>query len=243
MRIALVDDEITQLRHLRELLVAQLHAIMPDTPHVIDTYSNGRSFLEHWKAGSYDVIVLDIFMGGITGVDVAKQIRNTDMDVKLVFCSKSNEFAAESYQVNAQYYLVKPATQGSVSNMFKRLNLEMLQLAQSVVLPNGHELILRQILYTEYYNHVVSIQLKGGEVYRLRTNHSVMEELLCPCGFILSPSKGILMNLHEVVELSDDSALMSDGTALPISRRKSKDVQAAYTKFRFQKMRAEVGVY
>lgn len=243
MRIALVDDEITQLRHLRELLAAELRAIIPNTPHVIDSYSSGQTFLDHWKAGSYDVVILDIFMGGITGMDVAKQIRCTDMDVKLVFCSKSNEFAAESYQVNAQYYLVKPAIQGSVSNMLKRLNLEQIQLNRSVVLPNREEIILRRILYTEYYNHVVSIHLKGGEIYRLRTNHSIMEELLCPSGFIFSPSKGVLMNFHEVTHLSDDNALMSDGTVLPVSRRKSKDVQAAYTKFRFQKMRAEVDVY
>ena len=242
MRIALVDDEITQLRHLRELLVAQLHAIMPDTPHVIDTYSNGRSFLEHWKAGSYDVIVLDIFMGGITGVDVAKQIRNTDMDVKLVFCSKSNEFAAESYQVNAQYYLVKPATVGSVSNMMKRLNLDLMQQQETVSLPDGHVVLLRQILFTEYYNHVVYVHMKGGQVHRLRTNHTVMEELLIPCGYIFSPSKGLLLNFYEITHTTDNSALMSDGTTLPISRRKSKDFNSAYTKFRFQKMRMEVDV-
>ena len=71
-------------------------------------------------------------MGGISGVDVAKEIRRTDSDVKLVFCSRSNEFAAESYQVNAQYYLVKPATPGSIMNMLRRLDLEMIRLGESV---------------------------------------------------------------------------------------------------------------
>jgi hypothetical protein len=67
-----------------------------------------------------------------------------------------------------------------------------------------------------------------------------MEELLTPCGFIHSPSKGILVNFHEVTKSSDDSFTMSDGTVLPISRRKNKDIQSAYIKFRFQKLRAEV---
>ena len=67
-----------------------------------------------------------------------------------------------------------------------------------------------------------------------------MEDLLTPCGFIHSPSKGILVNFHEVTAVSDDSFTMSEGTVLPISRRKNKEIQTAYIKFRFQKMRAEV---
>ena len=242
MRIALVDDEVSQLHLLNDLLAYELNSLTCQTSNIIDTYPNGQAFLENWKAGAYDVIVLVIFMGGITGVDVAKQIRLTDPDVKLVFCSRSNEFAAESYQVNAQYYLLKPATQSSVANMLKRLNLEMIQQMQPVTLPNGHTLIQRQILYTEYFNHVIYIHLKDGTVYRLRGNHSTLEELLIPCGYICSPSKGILINFYEITELQDNHVLMSDGKVLPVSRRKSKYIQAEYTKFRFQKMRAEVDI-
>ena len=242
MRIALVDDEIIQLQRIHELLSAELTARLSHTPHWIDSYRSGQSFLEHWQPGKYDVVILDIFMGGLTGVDVAKQIRLTDSDVKLVFCSRSNEFAAESYQVNAQYYLVKPATPGSIANMLQRLNLDLIQLEQTVTLPDGHAVLLRQILYTEYYNHVVTLYMKNTETYRLRTNHTTMEELLLPCGYIHSPSKGILVNFHEVIHCAEDSFTMSDGAVLPISRRKQKEIQAAYTKFHFQKMRSEVGV-
>ena len=125
MRIALVDDEASQLQHLKDLLSKELNRLTCSTPYRIDTYQNCQDFLDHWAVGSYDVIILDIFMCGITGVDVAMQIRLNDSEVKLVFCSRSNEFAAESYLVNAQYYLLKPATQGSVLNMLKRLNLDL----------------------------------------------------------------------------------------------------------------------
>lgn len=240
MRIALVDDEASQLQHLKDLLSKELNRLTCSTPYRIDTYQNGQDFLDHWSVGSYDVIILDIFMCGITGVDVAMQIRLNDSEVKLVFCSRSNEFAAESYLVNAQYYLLKPATQGSVLNMLKRLNLDLIQRTQSVALPDGHSLIQRQILYTEYRNHVISIHLTDGNIYRLRANHSELESLLIPFGYICSPSKGILINFHEVSHMQNTSVLMSDGTMLPISRRKSKEVLAAYAQFCFQKLRSEV---
>ena len=240
MKIALVDDEITQLQNLRALLTTELQRIVRHTFHQIDSFRSGQSFLDHWEAGRYDIVILDIFMGGITGVDVAKQIRLTDPNVKLVFCSHSNEFAAESYQVNAQYYLVKPATPGSISSMLQRLNLELIQMSQSIILPDGYNLILRQILYTEYFNHVVTIHLKNNQTHRLRINHSQLEEMLSASGYICCPSKGILINFHEVSGITEDALTMSTGIVLPISRRKSKDVQAAYTKFRFQKLRSEV---
>lgn len=240
MKIALVDDELTQLMNLKKLLSVQLQALTSDSSHLIDTYRSGSSFLDHWTAGQYDVIVLDIFMGGITGVEVAKEIRRTDVDVKLVFCSHSNEFATESYEVNAQYYLLKPATQGSIVNMLQRLNLDLIQRKQFVTLPDGHDLILRDIICTEYYNHVVTIYLKNKDTYRIRTKHAIIEELLASCGFIHSPCKGVLVNFYEVATSSDDSFTMTDGTVLPISRRKNKEIQSAYIKFRFQKMRSEV---
>ena len=240
MKIALVDDELSQLLNLKKLLSAQLQALMPDTPHPIDTYTRGRSFLDLWTAGQYDIIVLDIFMGGMTGVEVAKEIRRTDKDVNLVFCSHSNEFATESYEVNAQYYLLKPATQGSIINMLQRLNLDLIQRKQFVTLPDGHDLLLRDILYTEYYNHVVTIHLKNNAAYRIRTKHAIIEELLVPCGFIYSPCKGVLVNFYEVATASEDSFTMTDGTVMPISRRKHKEIQSIYIKFLFQKMRLEV---
>ena len=69
-----------------------------------------------------------------------------------------------------------------------------------------------------------------------------LEELLAPYGYIYSPSKGILVNFHEVTQMTEASFTLSDGTVLPISRRKSKEIQEAYTKFRFQKLRSEVEV-
>ena len=242
MRIAIVDDEITQLQHLRNLLSTELRTLYYHTTHIIDAYRSGQSFLDHWSAGSYDIIVLDIFMGGITGVDVAKKIRSMDQDVKLVFCSRSNEFAAESYQVNAQYYLVKPATQISISTMIQRLNLQQMQLSRTVTLPDGNPIVLRSILYTEYSNHVVTIYLKNSEPYRIRVNHNQIEDLLSSSGYIFSPSKGILVNFYEILQLNDDTILMSNQELLPVSRRRSKDFHSAYIKFRFEKMRAEVDI-
>ncbi|MBQ4051428.1 MAG: response regulator transcription factor [Oscillospiraceae bacterium] len=236
MNCALIDDDRSALEQLQKLLTADLSEQFGRIPFGIDLFSDGRTFLEYWKPGRYDVVILEILMNGLSGLDVARAIRMTDQRVRLVFCSKSNGFAAESYQLDARYYLLKPISREAVSEMLSRINPELIQLRKTVTLPDGYTLLLRQILFTEYHNHVVLVHLKSGEIHRLRTNHNTMEELLIPCGYIRCPSKGILLNFHEIVDITDDSVLMSDGSSLPVSRRRRKEFQSSYNSFRLEKM-------
>lgn len=88
MKIALVDDERPELDRLSEMISRQL-CMFGDMTYKIDAYTSGEEFLDHWQAGRYDLVVLDIFMDKLLGVDVAHIIRETDRDVRLVFCTTS----------------------------------------------------------------------------------------------------------------------------------------------------------
>ena len=181
MKIALLDDDSVSLDQLSEMISKELSSI-GDTIHHISLFNNGEAFLESWKPGDYDLIVLDIFMGHMTGVDVARKIRETDKDVRLVFCSSSNEFASESYEVNAHYYLCKPVNEQGIANMFKRLNLEIIDLTRTVRLPDGYTVMLRKILYTDYFNHVVTLHIKDEADHLLRLSQAEIEKILFPHG-------------------------------------------------------------
>ena len=112
MRVALVDDNKNDLALLHEYISEQ-------TAHScqIDTFSSGESFLSCWQMGAYDLVVLDIFMGKMTGIEVAEKLRETDKNVNIAFGTSSNEFASESYELNACYYLCKPFQADKVKAM------------------------------------------------------------------------------------------------------------------------------
>lgn len=239
MKIALVDDDSDQIAGLAEMLLKELAAAgCPDCR--IDPFDSGEAFLAEWQTGLYDMIILDIFMNQLTGVETARRIRALDEEVSLVFCSTSNEFASESYELNAQYYLHKPVTRTDLSAMFQRLNPKRLDLVKSVVLPDGHPVMLRQILYTDYSNHVVTLYKKDEAPYQLRASQSQMEALLLPYGYFFSPIKGMIINFYETVKLTEDTFVMSCGKTIPVTRRKYKEAKEAYNHFRFEKMRKEV---
>lgn len=233
MNVAFVDDDQNELNILRTYITN----LTDVNTTIIDEFTSGEDFLSRWTSGLYDLVVLDIFMESLTGVDVARKIRETDSNVRLVFCTTSNEFACESYEVNACYYLKKPFDEGNVKIMLDRLNLEELELSRSLSLPDGQNIILRDIIYADYTSHRMTFHgKKSGEIIS-RISFAEIEPRLCAYPYFYSPSRGIIINFYEISAQKDDTFVMSDGSYLPISRRKAKDVIKAYSSFRFRLLR------
>ncbi len=232
MKIALVDDQ----KDMLECLYSMLKEELPSAKYF--TFSNGEEFLKTWSAGTYDLIVLDMFMPETLGIDVAKVIRDTDMDVRLVFCTTSNEFASESYEVAANYYMQKPISTESIKRMLKMVRLDHYENNRFLRLPDGQRVVLRNIIYTEYYNHSILIHCKNGETIQTRMSQMDWENLLSEHTYLFSTSKGIVANFYEVSKIEDGVFLMNDGSQVPISRRKLKETSEKYTTFRFQLMRS-----
>ena len=240
MRIALVDDDEIQIELLSRLITDELNTL-GDLAHSIHTYKSGEAFLADWQPGDFDLIILDIYMGAMIGVEVAYKIREQDEYVPLAFCTTSNEFASESYDVGANHYLRKPVNQESISRMFRRLNLKAMELTRTIKLPDGCTLLLRSILYTEYNNHTVTVYSQHEAPHRLRTSQTEIETMLFPCGYFCSPHKGLTVNFHSIHSLTDTDITLCDGTVLPLSRRKAKEVRENYKRFRLDQIRKEVG--
>lgn len=238
MKIALVDDEPEELNYLMQLIKKQL-PITGNNTFNIDTFYSGKDFLDKWKPEKYDLIVLDIYLNDITGIETARKIREMDSKTCLVFCTSSNDFASESYEVNAGYYILKPFSEENIINMLSHINLNT-DNTSSITLPDGQEILLKNIIFTEYSNHIVTIHNKTGGNAKTRISHGSLEEILCSYPYFYCCSKGIIVNFYEVTSHDKDIFIMSNGSQIPISRRKSKDVQNAYIKFCFEKMRKEI---
>lgn len=231
MKIAIVDDDVQAL----EKLCAYMSELT-DTSD-IDTFSSGEKLLSVWSADMYDLIILDIFMDRLTGMETARRIRETDSNVLIVFATSSNEFASESYEVNACYYLHKPFGKERVQAMLDRLGLEELELRRPLTLPGGRKIPLRCIVYADFASHCVTLHCKTGEDITIRMPFSDFEPQLCGYPFFFSPCKGVIVNFHEVVRQGADTFVLSNGDSVPISRRRAREVREAYSAFCFDRLR------
>lgn len=234
MKIALVDDDIQACDHLRACLDSLLGPSC-----ALTCYASGEAFLAAWQPGLFDLVVLDIFMAGMSGVEVARAVRATDKAVKLVFCSSSNEFASESYEVNARDYLRKPFSRERVAAMLDRLELTELERSRSLTLPNGVSVVLRNISYVDFSAHRVVLHSRQGGTTVVRVPFSQMESLLCAYPYFFCPTKGMIVNFYEVAAQNGNAFALRDGTIVPISRRKAKEALDAYSAFLFRQLRKE----
>ena len=233
MKIALVDDRPEEIDRLLNIVEKAL-------PHAKTfSFSSGEAFLGTWKRGEFDLILLDIFMDGQLGIEVARKVRMEDEDVRLVFCTTSNDFACESYEVGANYYLHKPISYTSFAKMLEIINLSQYEMKRFIRLPDGQRIVLRNVIYSEYHNHLITIHCKQGIVLQTRMSQTDWENTLLEYSYFYSCSKGIVVNFYEIEQQESGMFLMSDGTWLPISRRKTKDALEAFAHFRFEKMRRE----
>ena len=123
--------------------------------------------------------------------------------------------------------------------MLKRMNLDVIEKNRTVMLPDGHRIVLRDIIYTDYFNHAVTIHMKGAEPYRIRISQNQMEMLLLDYDYFFSPVKGIIVNFYEVVRSTDEDFVLRNGRTVHITRSKSREAKERYLKFRFDRLKRE----
>ena len=106
MNIAILDDSKEDLRQVKSVISSYYES--QNTSADIHLYSSAEAFFTKYIPGFYDLIIMDIYMGSMTGMDAARKLREARDTAALIFISSSDSFAVESYDVQASYYLLKP---------------------------------------------------------------------------------------------------------------------------------------
>jgi CheY-like chemotaxis protein len=112
--ILVVDDE----EHIRLLFKEELE----DEGYAVDLASNGLEALEKVKRSAYDVIVLDIKMPGMDGIQALAEIKKISKDQPVILCSAYGEFKQDFASWVSDGYIVKSADTRELKEMIKRIS-------------------------------------------------------------------------------------------------------------------------
>lgn len=220
MRIAIVEDE----KATREQLVSYIDRFYQGEKHryAIDEFSDGLQILEHYRA-DYDLILLDIQMTHMNGMETAQQIRRLDENVYLVFITNLANYAIRGYSVNALDFVLKPVNHLMLEQILQRVEKLLLRRTKKyVTFPTEQglaRLSVEQIYYVETEGHLVRIHTER-EVYRMRETMKAMEGQLSPLGFYRC-NNCYLVNMRHL-ERVDKSTVTIAGEELTISRPRYK---------------------
>ena len=119
LKIAIVDDEPADRAYLMELTrrwgEAAGHTLQ------LETFPSAESFLFQCEAeGGFQILLLDIEMGGMDGVTMARKVRREDDAVQIIFITGYSDYIAEGYEVEALHYLMKPVDEGKLFSVLGR---------------------------------------------------------------------------------------------------------------------------
>lgn len=227
MRVAICDDEDMQL----SLTKKNLELAYKSLDMIVDTYTSGADLLNAVNSVSYDLILLDIEMPEMNGIDIAKELRKKESNTEIVFLTSHMEYALEGYEVKALRYLTKPAKAEKLAEIITYLK-EQRKKDKRILLRNGEEMemvCVAQIYYMEAQDQMIRIVTDRGE-YRNRYNLGDYETELRAYGFFRI-HRSYIINLGCVRRLTGREIVMEDGACLPVSRMKEAALKKALLYF------------
>lgn len=238
LKISLVDDDPTDREQLRSLLsdAFQKTDITPE----ITEFDSAEDFLASFEPELYDLCFLDIYMKEMNGMDAARQIRELDPDLAIVFLTSSTDYVYEGYEVQALRYLTKPPVPEKVYTVVDHFLGQTVLKNRRLAVSSGkqnYEIPYGKILYIMSVGNNIELHLKDTCI-RLSARHTfakTTEPLLSDFRFI-SCARGVVVNLAHVQNLEKDRFLIDNGEPVPISRRQYAAVNDAYIDFQFEHM-------
>ena len=237
LRIAIVEDQKFEAQRLERLLRQTW-----GDPVVCDLYESGDAFLHRAAAGPYAVVFLDICMEGTNGIGTARQLREKDPHLLIVFVTSSPEYVWEAFPVHPFDYLLKPYKKEKFDHLAGELRrvlgrqqpeLEVRIARQTVHLP------LKKIHYAMAQNHFVKVVTDDGECRAAANFAQVQEQLMTQPDFLVC-NRGIIINMSKVLRFDGECIEMLDGARLPVRQKDKKSLLAQFTQYQFRNMQRQM---
>lgn len=227
MNIAIVDDERVFLKELHDKIDT-----LGMSDYRVYEFESGESFLSKFDKGKFDIIILDVEMPGINGLETAEKIRESDKTVILSFLTNYSEFAIQGYEVNAFRYILKTQPDYLYMQQLQSIFDEYKQTHKAYAYSNQNMSFrykLIDILYFEIFNRQILLHTTERNVEYYGNLSDIYEELK-EFNFI-KPGKSYVVNLEHIKNIDKNFLIMSNRDKILIGRTYKKDVVTRYLNF------------
>ena len=227
MRIAICDDD----KRICSILAGKVKAFCPDAE--IFTYTSGEKLLD--SDILLDILLLDIKMPGMSGMDVAKTLRDRNWRKILIFITGEEDQVFNSFDLHAFHFLVKPVADKKLKEVLDNAVKELEQSDAESATHDKHIRIqsgtshimvnLALLLYAEVYGRKTILHMKD-EIIEYYGQLSVLESLVGKDFYRIHRS--YLVNMKYVEKYTKASVTLQSGENIPISRREYDGFLNAY---------------
>lgn len=215
-KIAVCDDSGADRDYISSLVrqwgTAKDHTVR------ISPFPSSESFLFHYtEEKDYDILLLDIEMGEMDGVTMAKELRRDNDTVQIIFITGYSDYIAEGYEVAALHYLTKPVDGDKLFQVLTRAVGRLRRNEPTLTLELPGEVVrvpLSKIRYVDVLHNYVTVH--ADRDYNLKRPLGELEQELG--GQFYRIGRSCVVNLNFVSRVTRTSVELSGGGSLPLPR-------------------------
>ncbi|MGL5550099.1 MAG: LytR/AlgR family response regulator transcription factor [Culicoidibacterales bacterium] len=236
--IGVCDDMPIYLTQLEKMLQ---HLAKEQAVEVkIFSFESGEALVEmvRNKPNFFDILFLDIYMDGMSGIETATQIRKYDEVIPIVFATSSVEHAVESYRMNAFDYLLKPYHRQNVQAVFEKILSYKQEIKQKTLLvksgQNLYTIDLRRVVYFESSVRTITVHFNDQKQL---TFYKKLDELAADVIHLdfIRVHRSYLVNLLYIQNIIENDVITVYQQRIPISKKYATAVKASFMDYIFQK--------
>ena len=236
IKIAFCDDEMEVLHQMNELL--DRYQVERNEDITYAAFQSPFELLTEIEKGIRpDILFLDVVMPGQNGMDVAKEIRQYDTNMKIIFLTSSPEFAVESYSVGAYFYQLKPIWEESFFRLMDAVLAECEKKKKNSLILRSKDGItridLQQLEYCEVLGRKLLFHLENGAVLEGAGSLDDLVGQLMQYSNFFRPHRSFLVNMEYIQNISSRSIKMVNDAEIPIPHGKCSEIKNTYMEYAF----------
>lgn len=233
IRIGICEDDSTQLNYLKQEVKSYYEK--QDCEAVVEGFKSAEELLFQYPSGlPFHCLLLDIGLKEMDGVSLAKQIRNQDKELPIIFITGERDYVLEGYKVGAMRFLLKPYKQEDLAEALSCIwQRQEEQQPESYVgfFYQGEYRKLKKsdILFAEIRGHYLYIKTKECEYERKGSMKQLRQEWNDSC-FCLA-NRSVLVNLYNVERITRTDCELCDGSSVKVSRGCYSELNRCFVEF------------
>ena len=233
IRIAICDDEEKAVALHEQFVKDSLQAC--SIGYEITTYTQSRNLLYDITDDGffYDLILLDIEMPGISGMEIPQQIKAFLPNVRIIFVTSHTEYAIDAFELSIFRYVPKNnlavKLTSAVTDAAKLIELETGQKYTIQTAKRMEKIPYKDIYYIQRDGKNASIVSSAGASKVRKSLQQVFDELDTPEFIFID--RGYIVNIIQIMKISDGMAVLKNGEQLPISRSHLQEVKRQINQF------------
>lgn len=241
IKVAFCDDDPSVLAELKCLLRQYCARRGQEIEHA-SFYSSLELLASIEKGMRYDILFLDVILPNENGIDIAKEIRQYDSVMKIIFLTTSPEFAVQSYTVSAYFYQLKPIQEEFFFRLMDSAISECRkEQHNSLILrcKNGITRIdLDRLEYCEVIGRTLMFHMENGKVLEGNGSMDKLYGQLSQYENFMRPHRAFLVNMEYIRKISYKAVTMENLAEIPIPHGKCSEIKNMYLEYAFDRQQA-----